>query len=147
MDRIPDDSHFATIRRSAYTLYNQYMAAPDRAGMSVPVLLALAAPGLMLNRLKVNSVQTHIEAADAGARIASRVLREPVRSPFQTDPTPLTDVGVLHPGDSLPTDDERKACPGIVFQTAVLSPTSEAVDQMAEIFKVNQLQREFLHGQ
>ena len=113
--------------------------------MSIPVLLALAAPGLGVDRVRANSVLRHIDAANAGARIASYVLQETVRSPFQTEVTPAEKIGKLEPDDTPPSEDERESCPGIVFQTVVLGPHTAALDEMAALFKVNALQREFLH--
>ena len=88
-DRVPDDSQLSAIRKVVYTFYSQYMSADDRAGMSVPVLLALAAPGLMYNHIELNKAQGHIDAAKGAARIASHLLQEPVRNPYQTVPTPI----------------------------------------------------------
>ena len=113
--------------------------------MSIPVLLALAAPGLGLDRAKANRVLGLIDAADAGARFAAHILEEDVRSPFQTQETLPENVGQLQPQDQLPTDEERRNCPGNVFPLVVLGPEASALDEVAALFRSNELQTGFLH--
>ena len=130
IDRVPDDSQFAAVRRAVYTLCSQYASAADRIGMGVPVLLALSAPGLIPDHARFNRAGYHIEAAKRAARIASHELNEPVRHAYLTSSDPEPAVRGLRDGDAVPTEEQHEECPGVVFQTVVLNPTEAALDQI-----------------
>ena len=76
-------------------------------------------------------------------RMASAILQEELFTPYHVAGNPAPPIPD-RASVMFPTDAERLACPGQVYQTVVLQPSREAISRAAQKFKVNTRQGRFL---
>ena len=143
IDRVPDDGQTMAIRAAVDALFLVHTSRQDRLGVCLPVLIALTIPGLTMDRTAFNKVRYHLHGAVQATRTASVILQEQLFTPYHVAGNPAPPIPD-RASVMLPTDAERLACPGQVYQTVVLQPSKEAIKRAAQKVKVNDRQGCFL---